>query len=270
MRATLGALAFLLAIAGRASAQLPDRAQCEAAHLRAQELRSQNELLGAREQLYRCAAKGCPGLVQEDCAQWVKEVEQSIPTLVPAAKTSKGRELIEVRVLAGERVLAERLDGKPIELDPGPYTLRFEARGSPPVSVDVVAQAGVKNRVVEATFAVSEAARDEQSPPLAFWILAGVGTVAVGSFASFAILGQEQYSDLEDRCAPRCDPADSDSVQTKFLIADVSLAVAALAYGGAAYFYFAPRGGKESARRSPRVGVAPAPGGGFASFEARF
>jgi hypothetical protein len=136
-------------------------------------------------------------------------------------------------------VLAERLDGKPIELDPGSYTLRFEARGSPPVSVDVVAQAGVKNRVVEATFPVTDAKPEGASPPLPFWILAGVGTVAVGSFATFAILGQEQYSDLEERCAPGCDPADSDSVRTKFLIADVSMVVAALAYGGAASFYFA-------------------------------
>jgi hypothetical protein len=270
MRAKLGALAFSLAIAGHAQARAPDRAECEAAHLRAQELRKQNQLLGAREQLYRCAAKACPGLVQEDCAQWVNEVERNIPSLVPAAKTSTGRELVEVRVLAGERVLAERLDGKPIELDPGPYTLRFEARGSSPVSVDVVAQAGVKNRVVEATFPVTDAKPEGASPPLPFWILAGVGTVAVGSFATFAILGQEQYSDLEERCAPGCDTADSDSVRTKFLIADVSLVIAALAYGGAAYFYFAAPAKRESTRRAPRVGVVPTRGGGSASFEARF
>jgi hypothetical protein len=273
MKGMLAAFAQLLGVvfvAAPLHARSPDAAECEAAHQAAQELREQTRLLAAREKLFDCAAQSCPGLIQDDCAEWLEEVQENIPTLVLAARTATGEELVEVRVLDGDRVLAERLEGKPIELDPGSYSLRFETEGAAPVTVRVVARAGMKNHVVSAVLtrdAVADEEEEEASPPVAFWVLGAVGTVALASFGTFAILGQKQYSDLQDECAPGCDPDDSDSVRTKFLIADVSLGVAALAYAGAAYFYF-----RAPARDSgaARVGVRALPGGGVATLGARF
>jgi hypothetical protein len=272
-RISAASLLLLLAAAKPAWSATED---CESAHLGAQELRSETKLLAAREALIRCAAKSCPGLIQEDCAQWLTEVQKNVPTIVLAATTSAGRDLSEVQVRLGERVLTSRLDGKPIEVDPGSYTLIFESAGSEPVSVDFVAQAGVKNRVVEAEFPSDAAPELSSSPPLSFWILAGVGTAALASFGTFALLGRNQYSDLENACAPRCDPDDSDSVRTKFLIADVSLGIAVVAYAGAAYFYFAAPRRTEAVepplarRRATRFGLAPAPGGGLATLQGSF
>jgi hypothetical protein len=143
-----------------------------------------------------------------------------------------------------------------------------------------VAQAGVKNRVVEASFvdeAVKPAPEASTSIPVAFWVLAGAGTVALASFGTFAFLGQQEYSELESDCAPRCTPSDSDSVATKFLIADISLGVAIAAYAGAAYVYFARPGQDSSSarerasrRRSTRIGIAPLSHGSLATFEASF
>jgi hypothetical protein len=273
-RVSAAGLLLLLAAARPANASAED---CESAHLDAQELRSETKLLSARDALIQCAAKSCPGLIQEDCAQWLVEVQKNIPTIVPAARTSTGRDLSEVRVRLGDRVLTERLDGKPIEVDPGSYTLTFETRAAEPLSVDFVAQAGVKNRVVEAEFPADAApAAESGSLPLPFWILAGVGTAALVSFGVFALLGQNDYSELQADCAPRCDPGESDAVRTKFLIADVSLGVAAAAYAGAAYFYFAaprraePVEAPQARRPATRVGLAPLPGGGVATLQARF
>jgi hypothetical protein len=263
-----------------AASQTTDRAACEAAHVQAQEDKSASRLIASRQQLYKCAAKTCPGLILQDCTEWLSEVQRNIPSMIPAAKTADGRELVAVKVSTGGRVLTERLDGKPIDLDPGSYTLRFELEGAAPMDVDFVAQAGVKNRIVEATFPgdVSQAKpENDSSPPVAFWVLAGVGTVALISFGTFAILGQKEYSDLESECAPRCNPGDSDSVSTKFLIADISLGVAIAAYAGAAYVYFARPGADAPAAlssgsrgRATRLGVAPLAHGGLATFEASF
>jgi hypothetical protein len=93
------------------------------------------------------------------------------------------------------------------------------------------------------------------------WVVAGVSVFALGSFAAFGLSGKLQLEDLKSSCAPKCDPADRDAVHTKFLIADVSLGVAVVS-GGIAAWLFLRKMPLEEQPASTSVGVAPVPGGG--------
>lgn len=74
--------------------------------------------------------------------------------------------------------------------------------------------------------------------PTAVWILGGIGIAGVGSFLGFGLSGLSQRSDLDDRCKPSCPANDVDAMQRTYLIADISLAVGAVALAAALFVYF--------------------------------
>ncbi len=114
----------------QSGAPKPDQAGCLSAFDQAQSLRSGGKLLAARKQLEICAADSCPEVVTSKCFPWLEEVTASLPSIVIAARDHTGADVVDVRVLSGEVVLADKLDGRPILLDPGAHKLRFERPGS--------------------------------------------------------------------------------------------------------------------------------------------
>ncbi len=72
--------------------------------------------------------------------------------------------------------------------------------------------------------------------PWVVWPLGGLGLASVGAFAYFGLSGKAQENTLREKtgCAPFCTPAQTDPVQTKFLIANLSLGVGIVALGAAA------------------------------------
>jgi hypothetical protein len=246
-----------------------DDAACVANHGAAQELRKASKLRAARDKLSICAEQACPKPVQGDCATWLEEVEREIPSLVVSATDGDGRELTDVRVMIDGDEIAKRLDGKPIEVDPGDYTLRLERSDGTFVDRQVVAKTGARNAQVHVEFSnavgASPALDKSGTAPdrTLVWVFGGVSAVALESFGYFAIKGQSDYSDLNDRCAPACSKSDSDAVKTKFLIADISLGVALVAAGAATYFYLSP----PSAKKTVGLAVRPRPRGAFVGLE---
>lgn len=74
------------------------------------------------------------------------------------------------------------------------------------------------------------------------YVLGGVGMLGLAGFGFFGLTGLSEESDL-DQCKPSCASNDVDAVRTRYLAADISLAVGVLAVGGASYFYFARSSG---------------------------
>ncbi len=239
---------------------------CLQAHREGQELRSVSKVLAARNKFLQCAGSTCPPLVQQDCAAWLSEVQLSIPSVVIAAADAGGRELTNVRVRVDGRPIAERLDGKAIELDPGAYHFRFERQGSEPQQIEVVLQTGVKNHSLSVVLRdVGQPGEPTRAgPPAAAFVLGSVSALAFISFGVFAIAGERRYRELKSDCAPRCDPAGADSVRSSFLAADISLAIAALSGAGATYLFLSrpslePKAAPQG--RAAAVRIAPALGG---------
>jgi tetratricopeptide (TPR) repeat protein len=71
--------------------------------------------------------------------------------------------------------------------------------------------------------------------PTSAYVLGAVGAFGLATFGTLAILGKSQQNDLERSCSPACSPAQLSPMKTKFVIADIALAVSAVSLGTAGY-----------------------------------
>jgi hypothetical protein len=269
-----------------------DKQACAAAYEEVQSSRQSGRLLDARERALFCAQTECPDVVKNDCASWLSEIDASIPTVTFQARDAAGRETTSVDVYYDGEILKEGLDGKSIRVDPGEHTFRYELAGSAPIEQVIVIREGEKNRMLDVSFAVGSSAPGEGSSsaelapsdlggeggevsPLGY-VFAGVGLVGIGMFAAFAIAGTSEKSDLEapvaeGGCKPNCTDEQVDSVRTKLIVGDVSLAVGVVSLGVAAYFFVSAALSADTAGSSPiYVGVEPRAGGGYGVLGGRF
>jgi hypothetical protein len=254
-------------------------ATCAPAYERAQELRRRGGLVGARAQLLVCTQADCPAFIVADCRRWLDEVEAAMPTVVLAAQSS-GRDLEAVKVSVDGRVLTTHLEGRAIPVDPGKHRFSFTAAGRRETQVDVIINEGIKHRLImaelgqplaEPTPAIELAAPPAQPArpmrPLARGLFVA-SAIGLAGFAGFGLWGLSQEHSLNDECAPGCSPARVDTVRRRYLAADVSLAIGAIALGLGAYLH-----GNSVDRGGPaRVGLEVAEGGQGAtlSFGERF
>ncbi|MDP8998715.1 MAG: hypothetical protein M3O46_01240 [Myxococcota bacterium] len=142
-------LGVWLVTSGAAAAD-PTKKECAAANESAQDLRRGGKLRDARASFAVCTAATCPGPIREDCAQRLKEVESSTPTIVFEAKDSLGHDLGAVRVTMDGTLLLDKLDGTAIAVDPGQHQFTFEAVGLRKDEESVVLREGEKDRRVRA------------------------------------------------------------------------------------------------------------------------
>ncbi|HEY4012015.1 MAG TPA: hypothetical protein VGM06_01645 [Polyangiaceae bacterium] len=263
------------------AADADEKTQCIAASDQGQQLRDDGKFKDAREAFARCARTSCPAIVARDCAAWLVDVDQRSPTVLFDARDDKGNDLSAVQVTVDGAPLAAELNGLPTAVDPGDHVFRYEAAGYPPVEDHVTIAAGDKNRVLHVRFASAPAVAppalpskpDKPGPtvPAGTWVFGAVAVAAFASEAYFGVAGLDQRSkDLSGptQCAPQCSSDEKSSIQTKFIVADVSLGVGVVATGLATYFFFHGRRGAPA----PAVGVdfAPRPGGAVASVGGRF
>jgi hypothetical protein len=246
-----GVLSSVLLCAGAAEAQDPSAAQkqaCIDAHVSAQRLRRDGRLLDARAALVTCAVAACPGIVVSECSALLAEVERGIPSVVIGAVDAAGRDAIAVRVHVDGKLVASRLDGKPVPLDPGEHVFRYEMEGAPAVEERLLVREGERARAVVVRFTGPDARRDTPAPgrgaeesrpiPALAFVLGGVGLLGGAAFGVFSGIGLSQKGDLDDLgCKPGCAEEDVDDVRRSFLIGDIALATGVVAVGAAVVVY---------------------------------
>jgi hypothetical protein len=218
VRHALALLSFL-AIAGAGRSALADAASCSKDAEDGQRARASGHLREARERFAACSATDCPAVVQKDCATWASEVLTATPTIVVDAKDANGGDIADVVVSLDETVVASRIDGKAIAIDPGPHTLKFEHKGFQPVTQSIIAKEGMKARVVTVTFAertgpppprlglVSSKPNGSGGHTVFPWIVVGAGLIGtslgVALFLSAPDFPEGQSCDKQTRtCSP--------------------------------------------------------------------
>lgn len=243
-------LSLLLALAWPHVALADDQAaQCAASYEAGQVARAESQLLKAREALSVCTRSECADFIRADCARWLAEVEAALPSVVFAASDG-GRDVQDVSVSVDGAALVAKLDGKAVSVEPGRHTFVFRRAGHADMALEVVISEGERNRKLLAEFKPVTPATQAKEPPAAApsssgssrvvpAVLLGVAALGAASFTTFGALGLREKQDREGACAPRCDDESVESIQRKFLIADVSLGVAVVALAGSAYFFFA-------------------------------
>lgn len=270
----LGVLASTMTLSQTVRA---DAQQCVVASEKAQQLKNAGKLAEAREQLVICQSPDCPKLIQNDCSQWMSQlVNELLPSIIPGARDKRGRDLVDVRVTVDGKLFADRLDGKPIALDPGVHTIRFETKGASAVEEQVVVKQGEKNRIYTVTLAIGENAsaaaptptpeepRGRSSPPILGYALGGAGVVA-GGIALYILLDSNgDATNLRETCAPQCDQKDVDDIEQRRVIAGVTGGVGAALLIAGLVLVLTHKGG-DTGKIQPSTFVA-APGGGGAVF----
>ncbi|UQA56920.1 hypothetical protein [Polyangium aurulentum] len=268
----LAIAAALLPAAPAASAPKSAREEtkraCIDASEQGQELRDHGKLLEARERFRACSAAACPQIVRKDCAGWLVDVEERIPTVVLGARDPDGRDLAAVRVVVDGAPLVDALDGQAIPLDPGVHSVRFEWTGGAPVDLRVVLREGEKRRALDAQFLRAPVAAPSRPVPIAPIVLGGVALAAGAAFTGLALSAKSDFDHLQATCAPHCAPAEVDPVRAKLVAANVSLGVSIAALGvGAVLLAVRPGApGRVAFGVSPTAGGAMGFVGGSFSF----
>ncbi len=224
-----------------------DKQACVSAYQDAQSLRKDDKLRAAKEQLVRCASDACPAVLSRDCVQWLREVDDALPSVVLTVSGPDGNEAVDVHVTLDGAPLVDRLDGHAVAIDPGVHTLTFTIAGTDPYEQRVVIREGEKLRPIAVTFPRSTSATPPPPPPptsvaqrpipTVVYPFAAIGVLGLAGFSVFALHGLSQKSTL-DQCRPNCAQSDVDSARRTFLIGDLSLAVGAVSLAAAAYFFF--------------------------------
>lgn len=266
------AAVFVPSVAAAADPQQPPDT-CYSAPVDGQTLQRAGKLLEARQRFAACARNTCPKEIVADCSRWLGEVQAATPSVVVAAVDGRHREAVDARV---------SIDGKPavevtafaVDVDPGHHAFVFQRAGSADVTVDLLLREGEKNREVAATFdanaetvAPTAPARLTTRPvPTSAWVAGGVGVVGLASFGTFGALGVGQRG--ADHCDTGCGLSQKDGVDSKFIVADVSLGVAAAGLAVATWLYFA----RPAVERpvSALLDFRALPGGALASVGSRF
>jgi hypothetical protein len=132
---------------------------CVKASEEGQGQRDEGKYRAARKSFSECTRDGCPAVVVKFCAGWLQQMDDAMPSIVLGARDEKGRDLADVTVTLDGAQIASRLDGRPIDVDPGEHVLRFEREHASPVEQKLILRAGEKARVV--TVALPADAADE-------------------------------------------------------------------------------------------------------------
>jgi hypothetical protein len=232
--------------------------------------------------------------VQSDCLEWLPDVEREVPTVVIVARGPDGADTGNVRVSMDDELLTEHLDGTALDVDPGYHQFRFEHEGRPPIERRLLIRQTQKNRAVEVSFEVATVApaspptepnvplppivdspEPEPASPLRLYafVAGGVGAVGLAGFTVLGLVGRSEKEHLDETCKGHCAQSDVDAVRTKYIVANVALAVgiAGLATGTVLYVLSdSPNEQPTAARSFPAIGVAPVSRGAVVSVDGRF
>lgn len=262
--------------------------KCSSAYEDAQRQRLKGEFIEAARAAQVCSQAECNSLIVQECIRLYEQLQQDTPSMVFSAHNGKGEELFDVKVQVDGQLVTERLDGRPIELNPGPHTFHFEAEGLPPVEAKHTARVGDRNRLLEIVLGKPEPQQTKPEPqpistpvapppeppkkkatiPVASWVLGGVGVLGLAGFGYFRLAATKDYNDYGRTCSPRCNPDDVDKIHSKFQLSYVSLGVGAAALGGAALLFVVTRDKQGSP--DSQVGLVPTYDGAKAQWQAHF
>jgi hypothetical protein len=233
MRTATAAVAFIVMLSGTppifggtARAGDPTTLDCLTANESSLTLRNHYELRASRAQLLVCSAASCPADVRNECIRRVGEINQAMPTIVFEAKDASGRDLIAVTVKMDGELLAQRLEGTALSLDPGEHTFTFEVSGQARLETRLLILEGEKDRRERVVFETI----GKPAPPISPRIdvhqpagsgrprlgtlkivgvgLGGVGLAAIGVGTAYGLVAISRRNSASAVCPAACaDPS---------------------------------------------------------------
>ncbi len=277
--------------------------QCIDTNRKAQLLRMNSKLLAARDALRICSDTHCPVMVRDDCVQRLDELNRMQPSLVFDGKDAAGNDVIAAAVTVDGRPLTDRLDGSPLNVDPGPHTFEFVVPGLPPVIRTFVLKEGEKGRVER--IVLGPAPRPPSSPAeplrgtpdrvsspatesagdglgagrISGLVIAAIGLGGVAAGSVYGLLAQSAWNDSKSECSAANCPAaarpqavaDHSVAVTDGTVSTIALiAGGVLLTSGIAVFLASPAPGARSERGAVRITPTFGPGAAGLDFRGTF
>lgn len=273
---------------------MADPKSCITAHATGQREAKAGHLRLATQLFTTCGSdETCPAQLRRECAEFLTDVQQTIPTVIFTVTGEKNEDVTSVKVFSTDELLVDGLDGRAIQVDPGKHHLRFLLPTGEILNSDVLFREGEKNRQVEVkvkgdvdTDAMTSEKPAAQPPPVApattptteplllpapppdskiplgFWIASGAALVGAGVGVTYAVFGYSEKNDLSE-CAPYCTgnmQGTYDNLKRDYLIADIGFGIGLVSAGVATYLLVSSQYGKhettasqESKRRLARI-----------------
>ena len=265
-----------------AVAQPKSGRECVRVHEGAQVLRKEGKLLDAREMFVQCAHATCPAIIRSECTKMSGQLAAAVPSVIFVIKQGD-QEVDEAEVFIDGEPMADPLDGRVKELDPGRHTIRVVVRGADPVTKTFLLRESEQRRRIEVAIAgapktpvrdiepVDKGEPSRSGPPTASYALFGVGAAGLAAFTYFGLKGLSEEDKVES-CTANCEPGAADDVRKKYYLpADIALVVGLVAIGAGGYLWYADSQ-EPTASEAARVtfGAAPLRGGGRAVVKGRF
>jgi hypothetical protein len=266
----------------------PTTADCLAASDNSVTLINQHKLRAARSQLLVCGAASCPADVRKECFRHVDEINAAIPTIVFEARDPAGRDIGAVRVTMDGELMAERLQGTPLSLDPGEHAFVFEAAGQPPVKKQLIVRESQKDRretitfgeptppptpqpaPAGATWKVPEGSPPQPEPSAAglgtqkilALVAGGVGVVGLGLGTVFGLQAMSKRDDATKACPKNtCPDANGvslwDDAQSAGTLSTVFFVVGGVGLAGGAALWFTAKAPESAQAASAQIGIGP-------------
>ena len=231
-----GAAVALIAVVGGVTTLLsrpawgaePTTLECITAYEDSVPLRKNHQLKAARAKLLTCSWESCPADVRAECLGRLSEIDTSMPTIVFEAKDAAGAIVFAVKVKMDGELLAERLQGSALPIDPGEHTFTFDVAGRPSVEKHLMIFEGEKLRrervefeaiaaataapPAPATLVTSEAMEPlhpATKPPLGKGrivglALGGVGVAAIGVGVAYSFVAMSRRDEASSICSNAC------------------------------------------------------------------
>src|ERR1019366_6867964 len=104
--------------------------ECATAYERATDRQAAGALREARDLLLGCARPVCEVGLREQCTNLYSQLDSDIPSVVPVVTDGAGATLVDVQVTMDGEVLASRIGGQALPVDPGLHEFSFSANGA--------------------------------------------------------------------------------------------------------------------------------------------
>ena len=228
--AALGGVTTLLS--RQALGAEPTTLGCITAYEDSVPLRKNHQLRAARAKLLTCSSESCPADVRAECLGRLSEIDASMPTVVFEAKDAAGAIVFRVKVKMDGELLADRLQGSALAIDPGDHTFTFEVAGRPSVEKHLMIFEGEKLRRERVEFEAIATPNPESPPPgalvnselmepprpaakvslgkgrIAALALGGVGVVATGVGVAYSFVAMSRREHASSICPNDCSGID--------------------------------------------------------------
>jgi hypothetical protein len=205
--------------------------------------------------------------ISKECTNLYSEAQASLPSVTIRATDGQGQLLTAVNVYMDGELVAKTLDGRALTLDPGVHEFRFVVEGKPEINNKVLVSEGEKNKVVSVDFPAPmeskeskpivvtppPAPAEKSGPPIAAYVVGGVGVAAAATGGILYWLGSKQYDDAENTCSPNCSQSKADSIDLKYNLAYVGFGIGGAALVTSGVLFLVHGGSKEPA---PTTGLA--------------